>query len=278
MSDTESTQLGTQVHASIEEYCKRLSEGYEWTVAEAEHLVEENLGKRTIKFEPEVDEDLIEKHKQMMKGFVSGDGDLAKLLQTCDVLAQELEFCLPFKLPFKVDAPDGSAFDCVVLNGFIDLVLKDRTTGGIIVVDHKTSKKVFDSWKLKKNLQLPIYSLIINHVYGRLPERCCYYFTRFDKIQDVEPLAINDEVAKKVYFKSGARKGQLKSKQRTILEIEDELTKIFKAMYVTRDYVTKPTALCSWCDFGYYGDIRCDEAQFYKRNDVEVPKENIVII
>lgn len=275
--DTESTQLGTQVHASIEEYCKRLSEGYEWTIAEAVDLVQSNLNKRTIKFK-DVDDEIVEQHKAMMEGLVTGDGELAELLNKCDVLAQELEFRLPIKLPFKVRDKQKNLYDEVILNGFIDLVLKDRDTGGIIVIDHKTGKSLFKPIKLRTNLQLPIYSLVIQSVYGRLPERCCYYFTRFDQLQDVQPLALDDNSAECVYFKTGKRKGQLKSKQRTVKDIETELLSIFKRMYTSSTYTTSSTPLCSWCEFGAYGDLRCDDAQFYRRSDIELPTHNRVSI
>lgn len=271
--DTESTQLGTQVHASIEEYCKLLSEGYEWTIAEAINLVQHNLDKRTIKFK-DVDDEIVDQHKAMMEGLVTGDGELAKLLVKCDVLAQELEFKLPIKLPFGIRDEKGNVYDEVILNGFIDLVLKDNSTGGIIVVDHKTGKSLFKPAKLKTNLQLPIYSLVIQSVYGRLPERCCYYFTRFDQLQDVQPLALDEDSAERIYFKTGKKKGQLKSKQRTVSDVQEELLSIFRRMYASGTYETKPTPLCSWCPFGVYGDLRCDNAQFYKRSDVEIPKCN----
>lgn len=275
--DTESTQLGTQIHASIEEYCKRLSEGYEWTVAEAIDLVQNNLNKRTIKFK-DVDEEIVEQHKAMMEGLVTGSGELAKLLDKCDVLAQELEFKLPIKLPFKVRDEQMNLYDEVILNGFIDLVLKDRETGGIIVIDHKTGKSLFKPIKLRTNLQLPIYSLVIKSVYGELPKRCSYYFTRFDKLQDVQPLAPDEASAECVYFKTGKKKGQLKSKQRTVDDIVAELLSIFKRMYAQNTYTTSSTPLCSWCPFGAYGDLRCDDAQFYKRSDIDLPVHNKVTI
>lgn len=276
--DTESTQLGTQVHASIEEYCNKLSEGYEWTIAEAVKLVATNLEKRTIRFDGIMDCELVETHKQMMESLVTGDGELARLLTRCDVLSQELEFRIPIKLPFTVKY-GNEEYNEVMLNGFIDLILKDKKSDDIIVVDHKTSKSVFKPYKLKNNLQLPIYSLVIKSVYGRLPSECYYYFTRFDTLQSVQCLAINDECAEKVFFKSGTKKGQLKSKQKTVSDVENELISIFKRMYQPiNGYETKNSPLCSWCNFGHYGDLRCEDAQFYKRTDKEVPKENTVTI
>ena len=278
-SDSDATQFGTQIHASIEEYCKKLSEGYQWTIGEVQDLVEENLSKREMYFDKETESELLETHKQMMKGFITCDGELAELLDKCDVVAQEMEFRLKVDLPFTVLFADEE-YNEVYLNGFIDLVLRDKKTGEYIVIDHKTGKSLFKPAKLKHNLQLPIYSLVIYEKFGVLPTRCAYYFTRFDKLQDVVPLALNDGVANKTYFKTGAKKGQLKDKQRTIEDINNELIEAFRRMYQPENlsYESKSTPICSWCPFGYYGDLRCDDVQFYLRKDIPLPKENTVKI
>ena len=94
----------------------------------------------------------------------------------------------------------------------------------------------------------------------------------------ITSLAIDDDSAECVYFKTGKRKGQLKSKQRTVKDIETELLSIFKRMYTSSSYITSSTPLCSWCEFGAYGDLRCDDAQFYKRSDIEIPLHNKVAL
>lgn len=271
-TNTESTELGTQVHAAIEEFCYKKSQGYEWTVAEYVELVETNLNKRTIKFKEQEDAIIVDQHLDMAKSIVEGRQGLGKLLKRCDVIAQELEFKLSFKLPFTVSF-EGNTYNEVILNGFIDLLLKDKETGGIIIVDHKSSKKVFEEDKLWHDYQFPIYQLVVLQLYKRLPEKCYYYFTRFDQLVEVHPLVLNDEDAKVVkYYKSGKNKGKPKYKIKTVGEIEKELIKIFKHMYCPKnvtDYTPNATALCSWCNFSpWYGETGgCMSAQYYERQD-----------
>ena len=271
-TDTESTELGTQVHAAIEEFCFKLSQGYEWTVAESVHLVETNLNKRNIKFKEDDDTVIVDQHLNMAKSLVEGMQGLGKLLKHCDVLAQELEFKLVFKLPFTVMF-GGNEYKEVVINGFIDLLLKDKNTDGLIIVDHKSSKKVFEEDKLWKDYQFPIYQLVVLQLYERLPEKCYYYFTRFDKLVEVHPLVLNDEDSEVVkYFKSGKNKGKPKYVIKSVGMIKKELEKIFKNMYCPRkltDYTANATALCSWCDFSpWYGITGgCSKAQYYERQD-----------
>ena len=145
-SDTESTQLGTQVHSFIEEFCAKKQQGYEWSVGEATSLMEDKLDERTITFKEDEDEDIVWQHLGVAKSMVEEDKGLGALLKNCDVLAQELEFKLQFNLPFTVKYGDEEYHE-VIINGFIDLLLKNKETGGLIVVDHKTSKKKFDKEK-----------------------------------------------------------------------------------------------------------------------------------
>lgn len=279
-SDTESTELGTQIHAAIEEFCYKKSQGYEWTIAESVKLVETNLNKRNIKFKEVDDEIIVDQHLNMAKSLVEGMQGLGELLQHCDVLAQELEFKLCFKLPFSVMF-GGNEYKEVIINGFIDLLLKDRNTGGLIIIDHKTSKKIFSEDKLWSDYQFPIYQLVVLQLYNRLPEKCYYYFTRFDELVEVHPLVLEDKDSKVVkYFRSGKNKGKPKYKIKSVGEIEKELTKIFKNMYCPKkltDYTPNATALCSWCNFSpWYGETGgCTYAQFYERQDIPLPERKL---
>nr|DAG17493.1 MAG TPA: PD-(D/E)XK nuclease superfamily protein [Bacteriophage sp.] len=279
-SSTESTELGTAIHSSIEEFCQAKQEGKVWEIGEAIELVETKLKNRKITFEPSTDKQIVEQHLHMAVDLVQGENALGKLLKQCDVLAQELEFKLRFKLPFDV-LYKGEAYNEVVLNGFIDLLLKDNKTGEIIVIDHKTSKKMFDNDKLHFNYQLPIYQLVILQLYGRLPSRCLYYFTRFNEFQEVTPLVLKDEDSKVLtYYKSGRNKGKPKYIRKSVNMIERELIDIFKQMYAPKsleNYASKPTALCSWCTFGRYDMNTCkfQKKPPYIRKDIKIPKKNV---
>lgn len=277
-SDTESTQLGTQVHSFIEEFCAKKQQGHEWSVAEATNLMEDKLDERTITFKPEdEDEDIVWQHLSVAKSMVEENKGLGQLLKHCDVLAQELEFKLKFNLPFAVTYK-GEEYKEVIINGFIDLLLKDKDTGGLIVVDHKTSKKKFEKEKLYHDYQFPVYELVVLNLYGRLPEKCYYNFTRFNELQEVHPLVIDEKDAVVVdYYTRGKNKGKPKNKIKTVKEIENELTEIFRQMYTVGEYDANPTALCSWCTFGIYGDNACKKQKYpyYKRSDVPLPKRNV---
>lgn len=276
-SDTESTQLGTQVHSFIEEFCAKKQHGYEWSVGEATELMEDKLEQRTITFKEDEDEDIVWQHLVVAKSMVEEDKGLGALLKHCDVLAQELEFKLKFNLPFTV-VYKGEEYNEVIINGFIDLLLKDKETGGLIVVDHKTSKKKFDKEKLYHDYQFPIYELVILNLYGRLPEKCYYNFTRFNELQEVHPLVTDEKDAVVVdYYTRGKNKGQPKNKIKTVKEIENELTEIFRKMYTLGTYDANASALCSWCQFSpWYGSgVKCKYAKFYKRQDIPLPKKNV---
>lgn len=271
-SDTESTQLGTQVHSFIEEFCAKKQHGYEWSVGEATELMEDKLDQRTITFKEDEDEDIVWQHLGVAKSMVEEDKGLGALLKHCDVLAQELEFKLKFNLPFTV-VYKGEEYHEVIINGFIDLLLKDKETGGLIVVDHKTSKKKFDKEKLYHDYQFPIYELVILNLYGRLPEKCYYNFTRFNELQEVHPLVTDEKDAVVVdYYIRGKNKGKPKNKIKTVKEIEDELTEVFRKMYTLGTYEANASALCSWCQFSpWYGSgVKCKYAKFYKRQDIPI--------
>lgn len=275
--DTESTELGTQIHAAIETYCMKLKEGYKWSLGEVVDLVQGNLDKREIKFKQNEDEVIVQQHLEMAESLFIGEHGLGKLLKNCDVIGQEIEFHLPFKLPFDVIF-DGEIYNEVEINGFIDLLLKDKNTGELIVVDHKTSKKIFDEEKLWKDYQFPIYSLVILNMYGRLPTKCYYNFTRFDTLIEAPALVYKDDDSKIVkYYVRGKNKGKPKYIIKSINMVTKELTDIFKMMYAPdniSDYKYNPTSLCSWCTFGIYGDRTCvnQKKPPYIRKDLPVPK------
>lgn len=279
-TDTESTELGTQIHASIESYCNGLNQGYEWSLGEVVDLVQDNLDKREIKFKPEDDKVIVDQHIEMAKSLFVGSKGLGKLLKQCEVVGQEIEFNLSIELPFEV-LFNGQVYKEVILNGFIDLVLKDKETGGLIIVDHKTSKKTFTEDKLYTNYQFPIYQLVVMERYGRLPEKCYYYFTRFDELQEAPTLVYNNEDSYILkYFKSGKRKGEPKYVIKSVDMVKQELIDIFEQMYCAeslKDYPHKSTALCSWCSFSpLYGDGNyCYYAQRYIRKDIPVPRKAI---
>lgn len=93
------------------------------------------------------------------------------------------DFALPagtevwFELP--VAPADGPADDPTaggaLIVGSIDRIDADAD-GGLHVVDYKTSRRVRDRQRVAGSLQLGIYALACEHLFGRLPETVCLDF------------------------------------------------------------------------------------------------------
>ena len=262
----EALDLGTSVHLTMQELCEATQKGKSWELAEALDVLYINMDSQDIEFSTrEAQEEAIQQHESMIAGLVNKTSKLSELLDGCDIIACEKDFQYKIDLPFAIRY-QGQIFDCVYLIGSIDLILKDKN-GDFIVVDYKSGKKLFDKSKIKKNLQLPIYSLVVKSIYGKLPVKTLYYFTRFDEVQCVEPLAETEDDAEIVYYKNG----KIKSKQRTIKDIYDVLMNIFQSMYTNKEYRPSPTALCSWCAHGAYGKNDCKFKMLYFRADIDLP-------
>ena len=262
----EALDLGSSVHLTMQEYCEAMKHGKKWELAEAIDLLDINMELQEIEFSSEESkEEAVEQHRNMIEGLVSGTSKLAKLLEGCEIVACEKDFQYKLDLPFLVRSEE-EIYSSVYIIGSIDLIIKD-SAGNLIVVDYKSGKKVFDNSKLKNNLQLPIYSLVVKSIYGRLPIRTLYYFTRLDEIQDVQPLALNSDEAIVEKYKNG----KIKSIQRTIEDVRNTLLDIFTSMYRPQKYRAKPSPLCSWCTHGAYDKNDCQFKQLYYRKDIELP-------
>lgn len=129
--------------------------------------------------------------------------------------------------------------DRCIIHGFIDRV-DINNDGEIRVVDYKSSNKIYEDKDLKTPLQMMIYTLACEQLYGKTPIMHMY-----DMIfLDVKQLACS-----KGYYKRGVKKlnGILDSIE------ESERTGIYKP---------KPTPLCHWCDFSETNDF----APFYTKD------------
>ena len=263
----EALDLGSSVHLTMQEYCEALKSGKKWELAEAISLLDMNMELQDIEFSSdESKEEAVEQHRTMIEGLVYGTSKLSTLLMDCEIVACEKDFQYKIDLPFYVRYGE-EMYSSVYIIGSIDLIIKDKY-GNLIVVDYKSGKKVFDNSKLKNNLQLPIYSLVVKSIYGRLPSRTLYYFTRLDEIQEVSPLALSKEDA----FIETYKNGKVKSVQRTVNDIKDILIGIFTEMYKPHKYSAKPSPLCSWCTHGAYEKNDCPFKQLYFRKDIDLPE------
>lgn len=262
--------LGQAIHSTLEQYFNNVKDGKYFTVAEAQNMMAVNMIENDIEYPDK--ESAVEaetQHKEMIKGLVDGNSNLAKFMKDKEIVACEKDFIYEVKLPFKIKFKDKT-YNKIYIIGSIDFIVKDKDDN-LYVVDYKSGKKVFEQKKLKENLQLPIYSLVVNHIYGRLPVETKYYFTRFGQFQDVLPLAKCEEECQHIYYKNG----KIKQQQRTIEDINNRLIEIFKEQYTTGKYKANSSPLCSWCSYGKYYKNNCNYAMFYKRKDIPLPKKNI---
>ena len=122
--------------------------------------------------------------------------------------------------------------------GIIDLILRNKETGGIMLVDHKSaSVSTFNKQKEKMYRQLLLYSKFIADNYGCFPETLCFNLFKEQKI-DSRPFNQEDFIAARIWAES--------------------VIKEMRAKDVTEWFETKPdyfrcTNLCSArkeCPFG----------------------------
>ena len=228
-------------------------------------LLDINFDVQDIPFSSDESQEIAtEQHRDMIEGLVNKSSRLYKLISECDIVACEKDFVYKFPLPFDV-VYKGEHYGCVYIIGSIDLLLKDHN-GDLIVVDYKSGAKKFDMSKLKNNLQLPIYSLVVRQIYGRLPARTMYYFTRFDEFQEVSSIAESKDDVEITYYKNG----KVKTVQRCVEDIQKTLLGIFEKMYRGGKYPPSTTPLCCWCPFQYaygeIGDCKYGNVNYYRKD------------
>ena len=114
----------------------------------------------------------------------------------------------------------------VILNGFIDRIdINDK--GKLRVVDYKSSNKVYEDKDLTTPLQMFIYALACENIFGKTPVEFMY---------DMILLGEKQLACTKGYYKRGLKK------------LNKILDSIFEAEK-TGLYAPKATPLCHWCDF-----------------------------
>lgn len=268
----EALDLGSSIHKTLEEYFTGVMNGKEISIAEAQEMLDYNMEVQNIPFANQENKELAEEqHSSMITGLAGGNSNLAKFMKDKQVVACEKDFQFRIDLPFTVKFKD-ELYDSIYIIGSIDFIVKDED-GNLYVLDFKSGKKLFEAKKLKTNLQLPIYSIIVKQIYGRLPISTQYYFTRHDEFQEVMPLALTEDKCQHIYYKNG----KVKQEQKFIEQIYQELIDIFRKQYTIGEYNPNPTALCSWCDHSpWYGNnTQCKYAEFYRRKDIPISKDKI---
>ncbi|MGG0308258.1 PD-(D/E)XK nuclease family protein [Priestia megaterium] len=113
-----------------------------------------------------------------------------------------------------------------ILGGYIDRIDENKN-GDLRVVDYKSSNKVFDEKELPTPLQMMIYTLACENIFGKQPIEHRYDFIMIGDHQ----LACT-----KGYYKRGIKK---------LNKIFDEI-EWYTAL---NEFKPKPTPLCHWCSF-----------------------------
>ena len=270
VTTAEALALGSAIHETLEQYFNGIKDGKQITLGEAQDMLEFNMDFHDIPFASKENKELAEQqHSDMVAGLVNGTSNLAKFMKNKEVVACEKDFKLCIHLPFDI-VYNGKSYREIYIIGSIDFIVKDKQDN-LYVIDFKSGKKTFQVKKLRENLQLKIYSLVTQEIYGRLPVSTQYYFTRLDVFQSVLPLAEQEKDRVVEYYKNGKVKqaGSLTS------EIYDELVEIFREQYTVGKFEAHPCPLCSWCNHSpIYGDnTPCKFAQKYMRKDIPVPKK-----
>lgn len=127
-----------------------------------------------------------------------------------------------YQLPVATEAWFELPFDNAVVVGSIDRV--DDDDGVLRVVDYKTNKRVKDRDRVKRSLQLSIYALACQHLYGELPGTVALDFVVAGReiVVDVDELDL-DAARRAVHDTAEAVRAQR--------------------------FEPTPMRLCDWCDF-----------------------------
>lgn len=117
----------------------------------------------------------------------------------------------------------------VIIQGFIDRVDKNTNSENMClrVTDYKTSKAAYDESKLKTPLQMVVYALACQLLYGTIPEKFEYDFVLVNEKR---------EACSKGYLKRGITK-------------LDKLLDCMFELESTGKYYPKPSPLCHWCSY-----------------------------
>jgi len=126
---------------------------------------------------------------------------------------------LPFEIEYDKD---------IIITGKIDRVDVNTKTGDYRVIDYKSSDAVYNDRELNNALQMYIYSLAIQHIYGKTPVEYIYDFILLGK----QAYAL----AKKNY-------------KTTMYKKLDGLITDLKENYKTTEFKPKPSPLCYWCPY-----------------------------
>ncbi|MDI6817290.1 MAG: PD-(D/E)XK nuclease family protein [Actinomycetota bacterium] len=140
------------------------------------------------------------------------------------ILSQFYSDNLPsFAVPLAIEKRFYLDFDGVTLSGVIDRVDQEEN-GDIEIIDYKTNAKLPPKSKLNTDLQLPIYHMAAEKLYGVAPKKLTLYF-----------LVPNEKVSTR------KTKTDITKAQATIHSVAKNIS--------DKKFTPFKNPLCPWCDF-----------------------------
>ena len=169
-------QCGSLVHSILERYFKEELLQFELADTFLNEFDEKVPNGVYITFPNGFKKDMTDKYKEQCVDFLSNFDEIEGL----DVIGIEENFNLLTKIKDK----------SIILNGFIDIIAKDKDEN-FYIIDWKSKSKFKNKKEIKEYArQLYLYSIYIKYKYGKMPKEIWFYQFR---IGHIEKIVFNEE-------------------------------------------------------------------------------------
>jgi DNA helicase-2/ATP-dependent DNA helicase PcrA len=160
--------LGSAVHSVVEQLAKDSLNGFPFTRERALSLLDAEWDSSAYPNRTQEAEDRA-KAESLLDTFLAWQAT-----NTNTILAAEQRF------RFRLDGR--------IVTGYIDRI-EQQPDGGLVVIDFKTGSRPSNITKsgIRDDIQMNIYCMAVQHLYGRLPVRASLYYLRDDKMIDYLP-------------------------------------------------------------------------------------------
>lgn len=165
--------FGAAIHSVVEELTKMIKEGRKVDQKIALELLDKNWDPKGYKSKIDEKRDY-EEAKEILRVFLEEQRKIDS-----EIVDIERNF------ETKVDG--------IGIRGRIDRI--DKVGSDFIVIDYKTAKQVASIQEIKEDLQLLLYSLVTEHLYGKKPIKVGLWFLRPNKQKFVE---VEDEAIESI--------------------------------------------------------------------------------
>ncbi|MCL6471620.1 MAG: PD-(D/E)XK nuclease family protein [Firmicutes bacterium] len=143
------------------------------------------------------------------------------------------ENVLTFAIPIAVEKRFALDMEGITLSGVIDRI--DRlSNGGIEIIDYKTNDKLPPKTKMNTDLQLPIYHMAVEELYGVAPQKVTLYF-----------LVPNQKMSTR------KTKTDVAKARDTILKVSEDIR--------AQKFDPFKNPLCPWCDYIEFCPLHKDD-------------------